>query len=160
MHRRDDPRLQRTEAHAAATGRATGAIALSRPIARGLSGVVSLGAISTDGASPVLDGWGPLYWAPQWYVAPAAGAVFDTALSDRLSVRIRMLPGYAWIRERDGVDRRFADDRTLTLGTGVEARYRAPGWLLELGGDWGGGIESGYHASALSVRITRDPARP
>jgi len=151
---------ERLRSEAAATGRATGGLSLSRPIAGGLSGVVSLGAISTDGASPVLDGWGPLYWAPQWYVAPAAGAVFDTALSDRLSVRVRMLPGYAWFRERDGVDRRFADDRTLTLGTGVEARYQAPGWLLELGGDWGGGIESGYHASALSVRITRDSARP
>jgi len=141
------------------TGRLAGSVSLSRALGGGWSAIAAAGAVTTDGPSPVLDGWGAHFWAPVWYIAPSVGAAWESALADRVTVRVRMLPGHAWIRERDDSARRFAASSSYTLATGLDAAYRGDVWNFEVGGEWGGGIESGYHASAIRARIIRNRTR-
>jgi tetratricopeptide (TPR) repeat protein len=152
--------LERFDSRFGSTDRLAGIVSLRRPLTDELSASVGISALATDGASPVTAGWGPLYWSPLYYISPSIGVFYETHLNDTWSLGGRLSPGYAFVREREFSDRRFAVDRTAVAAAGLDLSYARPQWELAASGDWSGALRSGYHAAALRIRFAFFPVRP
>jgi tetratricopeptide (TPR) repeat protein len=141
------------------TGRASGVAALRRELGGGWGAFATLGGLTTDAQSPVLAGWGPLYWTPASFASTALGIDSRAQLSPDWQLAARISPGYAWIEEREDAQWRYASGSALTLQSGLEAVYHRGSWQASVAGDWGGALH-GYRASALRVGLNYAPARP
>lgn len=140
------------------TNRASAAIAVGRPAGEHLWVSLGLGALATDGDSPVLEGWGPLYWSPVYYIAPQLGLNGRMSLGESVTLGLRAAPAYAFMNERNGANRRFDTTRTPALNAGIDLNVIRPSWELNVSGDWGGALESAYRSAVLRTRLSIYPS--
>jgi tetratricopeptide (TPR) repeat protein len=147
--------VERFSSELGSTGRIAGTVAASTTLSSSWIGSAVLSGLAADGASPVLSGWGPLYWSPELYASAVVGLAYASMISDRLWLTARAAPGYVWVRERDGTDRRFGDEQLPVLGLSAEAAYSIGRWRLGAGGDWNGALLAGYRAAALRLQISQ-----
>jgi trimeric autotransporter adhesin len=133
---------------------------LARSPLPGLSVGGGVSALTTAGAAPELPEWGPLYWMPRYYVAPALSLRYEAALGARVKAAARVAPAYAFVAERAGAGRRFPDTRFAASGLGLDLDWAHPAWNVGVAADWSGALEAGYRAAALRVRITPQRPRP
>jgi hypothetical protein len=110
--------------------------------------------------SPYLAEWGRLYWTPDHYVAPALTISYGATIADGLWLGLRAAPGMAFIDESDEGLARYESGRTAILETGASLGYHRGPWRVEVSGDWGGAVPSGYNASSLRFQISRIGGRP
>jgi tetratricopeptide (TPR) repeat protein len=135
--------------------RLTGSLSLSRPLSERWSLGLSAHGLTTTAGAPVLPGWGTLYWSPELYLATSLNVTYRAPLDDRWSLAATLRPGYAWVRERAGEERRFEAARTPTLGLGADVGFQSGRWNVGAGLDWGGAVGTrGYRATTIQLRGT------
>src|SRR5690606_13454665 len=122
--------LERLGSALGSTNRATATVSVGRPAGQNLWISLGLGALATDGDSPMLDGWGPLYWSPVYYIAPQLGLNGRLNLGDGFTIALRAAPSYAFMNERDRASRRYDATRTPALAAGLDLNLIRPSWEL------------------------------
>jgi tetratricopeptide (TPR) repeat protein len=133
---------------------------LRRPIARYLDATLGFSALTTTGATPSLERLGSLWWSPEYYLAPSLGLAYRAPVGERWAVEASVTPGYAFVRERAGGERRFEPGATPTLAVGAGVEYQAGPWTVGAAGSWGGAVGPGYRAGGVRVHGTyRIPRR-
>ncbi len=135
------------------TWRFAGNVTVQRLLAPGLYGVGSLGFVGTNAAAPLLADVGPLYWTPQYYIAPQLGMRYEATPAESWRATLRFAPGYAWVHEQ-GADRRFNRERLPFLSTGLDIVYAPAPWDAGLSLDWTGALGDGYRAGALRLWVS------
>ncbi len=133
--------------------RLAGSVTVQRLLLPGLYGVGTMGVVSTDGAAPLLPAGEPLYWTPQYYVAPQLGLRWEAAPAPSWRTTLRFYPGYAWVHEQ-GADRRFNRERLPFLSTGLDVIYAPSPWEVGMSLDWSGALVEGYRAAALRLWVS------
>jgi Flp pilus assembly protein TadD len=151
--------LERLGSSLGQTVRGSGVAALRRELGDGWAAYTTIGALAADRPSPLLPGWGPLYWAPASYTSVAAGGAFRSAFAPDWTLEVKLAPGYAWIDERDDEAARYGSNRAVTLSSGFEAAFARGSWSASIGGDWSA-AHRGYRASALRLGIHFAPSSP
>ncbi|MEJ2504130.1 MAG: hypothetical protein P8177_12600, partial [Gemmatimonadota bacterium] len=156
-----DAQVQRFGADAGDATRFAAMARAGRAVGGGLTLGAMIRAIAADGAAPVDGDWGPLFWAPAHYIAPAVTVGYARPVGDRGWLGLRAAPGYAWIDEREGGVVRYRDGETPILEAGATVGYRVGTWSVDLSGDWGGNLaENGYDATSITLRISRSGGAP
>jgi hypothetical protein len=146
--------LQAFSADAGALRRWAGTLRADRTVGSGLTAGAMIRGIFADDRSPVHPVWGPLVWAPTYYVAPALSLGYTRELRDGWWIGLRSSPGYAFIEERAGLQR-YRTAETAVLEAGATLGYRRGPWSVSIAADWGGAIPAGYRATALRIHFSR-----
>jgi tetratricopeptide (TPR) repeat protein len=132
---------------------------IRRPLAGGFSALAGMSFIGTTGDSPALDGE-PLYWTPDYYLAPSVGLAWERKIDPDRFVGLRVRPSYVFVRER-GPERRFFDEEVFFLGAGLDMNLAGDGWDVLASLDWtGAAFEPGYRGALLRVQWVTRPLWP
>lgn len=130
-----------------------------RPLGGGFSALAGVSFIGTTGDSPALDG-APLYWTPDYYLAPSVGLAWETKIQPDRFLGLRVRPSYIFVRER-GPEQRFFDQQVLFLGAGLDMNVAGDGWDVLASLDWtGAAFEDGYRGAQLRVEWVTRPTWP
>ncbi|MEN8374993.1 MAG: tetratricopeptide repeat protein [Gemmatimonadota bacterium] len=130
-----------------------------RPLGAGFSALAGVAFVGTTGDSPALDG-DPLYWTPDYYVAPSVGLAYERKIGVDRFAGLRVRPSYVFVRER-GPERRFFDEEVFFLGAGLDMNLAGDGWDVLASMDWtGAAFEDGYRGALLSVQWVTRPTWP
>lgn len=144
---------ERLSAELGSTQRLSGSASLSRALDERWRLGASVNALTTSAGAPVMPGGGALYWSPELYVATSIDVGYRRQLDERWSVGATVRPGYAWVRERAGEERRFEAERTPTLGLGADAAFSQGRWRVGAGVSWSGAVgTSSYRATTLQLQ--------
>ncbi len=149
-----DVEYEHLSSYLGGTNRVAGSVTVQRLLARGFYGVAGLGFVSADVASPLLPGWGSLYWTPEYYVAPQVGIRLERPLNEAVHATLRVNPGYAFVRERPGSEIRFDRERVPFLGAGLDVIYSPASYDFGVSADWSGALDAGYRAAALRAWLS------
>ena len=84
-----------------------------------------------------------MYWSPERYVAHSVGVEFALRRLRGISFAARLLPGMAWIAERDSTAELLHHDGVQVAG-GLDATYRTPKWEIGGGVSYGRGRAGEY----------------
>ena len=123
--------------------------ALRRRVAGPLSLVYSGGYMSYEAQTS-------LYYSPASYVSQTLGLEWARYRDQGLSVAVRAMPGYAWIRDPAGTaDSTQFELTAFQFATGLEVGYRRGAWDWLLSTGLSSGREGGYRSQNAMLYLRR-----
>jgi hypothetical protein len=126
---------------------------VTRTIGPRLAAFASVAGLSANRASPVMQEFGPVLWAPKYYAEPAAGVTYRVTSYGGFTVNAVGQGGYAFARERAN-DQRFPAGSRPTATVGADISYLRGRWDAALTARYGGALSEGYRSGTLGIRAS------